>query len=118
MKPCDGSGARVPYYDVSYTTTICPGCGQRKAVVDDRDGSVFSVAEHYGIGSIDWAPPPDVIALQEENGRLINAGYSCESPERKALEERMIELMGIRNEPPLTVEERQLLAPYLKKKAQ
>ena len=46
--PCPGVGRRVPYYDVKGLRAACPVCGHDGAVLDDRDGSVFTYAtSHY-----------------------------------------------------------------------
>lgn len=44
---CPGVGRRVPYYDVKGGRAPCPVCGYVGAVLDDRDGSVFTFAEDH-----------------------------------------------------------------------
>lgn len=46
-RTCEGVGRRVPYFDVlSGRRAACPVCGFVLQVIDDRDGSVFTVPDH------------------------------------------------------------------------
>jgi hypothetical protein len=44
---CAGVEDRVPYYEVRAGRATCPVCGMTVSVVDDRDGSAFTVSDHW-----------------------------------------------------------------------
>ncbi len=43
---CRGSGGLVAHYDVKQMCTVCPFCDGAVDVLDDRDGSMFTMVKH------------------------------------------------------------------------